>query len=385
MKNWVIIIVLLVGGYFGYQQYKAKQSGSGSSETDISQRKKTAPIQKGDIEFSVTVAGEITPAEQVSVRPEVNGRIKELPVDIGDRVKKGDLLFTLDDRDIQIEIESRQTEIQSAQLQLDKASRDYERDAKLFEEKLISKEVFDNSRTTYELAQNAIERSQNNLNLVTDRLSRTRILAPFDCTILTRPVSVGQAVSGSGGFNSGTEVLTIANLSRMIINAHVNQADVIHLKPNLKVQIKVEAVSGLTINGEVERIAPQATIRQNIKGFETRILLTEVDERVQPGMTANITIPVTSAIDVLSVPLAAVFTEDTSSQRYVYLKKGEMFEKTSVQIGVSDYFNAEVTSGVKEGDVVALEMPDENLISGEKKAAGGAGGKPKGPPAGGAK
>jgi HlyD family secretion protein len=102
-------------------------------------------------------------------------------------------------------------------------------------------------------------------------------------------------------------------------------------------------------------------------------------------MTANITIPVTSAIDVLSVPLAAVFTEDTSSQRYVYLKKGEMFEKTPVQIGVSDYFNAEVTSGVKEGDVVALEMPDDNLIAGEKKASGGAGGKPKGPPSGGSK
>ncbi len=373
MKNWIIIVVLIVGGWFGYQQFKKQNAGTEGAETEISQRKKTATAQKGDIEFSVTVAGEITPAEQVSVRPEVNGRIKELPVDIGDRVKEGELLFTLDDRDIQIEIESRETEIQSAQLQLDKAKRDYERDAKLFEEKLISMEVFDNSRTTYELAQNAIERAQKNMDLVTDRLSRTRILAPFDCTILTRPVSVGQAVSGSGGFNSGTEVLTIANLSRMIINAHVNQADVIHLKSDLAVDIKVEAVAGLTIKGEVERIAPQATIRQNIKGFETRILLTDVDPRVQPGMTANITIPVTSAIDVLSVPLAAVFTEDKTGARYVYRKQGEKFEKVMVEIGVSDYFKAEILSGLNEGDVVALEMPDDNMIIG---AEGSGAGKP---------
>lgn len=377
MKNWIIIIVLIAGGWFGYQQYQKKNGGSDNPAADLSQRKKTAVVKKGDIEFSVTVAGEITPAEQVSVRPEVNGRIKELPVDIGDRVKQGELLFTLDDRDIQIEIESRETEIQSAQLQLDKAKRDYERDAKLFDEKLISKEVFDNSRTTYELAQNAIERAQKNMDLVTDRLSRTRILAPFDCTILTRPVSVGQAVSGSGGFNSGTEVLTIANLSRMIINAHVNQADVIHLKPDLEVEIKVEAVAGLTIKGEVERIAPQATIRQNIKGFETRILLTDVDPRVQPGMTANITIPVTSATDVLSVPLAAVFTEEKSNGRYVYRTKGDKFEKVTVQIGVSDYFNAEVLSGLSEGDEVAVEMPDETKIIGnENGGPGQQGGKP---------
>lgn len=377
MKNWIIIIVLIAGGWFGYQQYQKKNSGSDNPTADLSQRKKTAVVKKGDIEFSVTVAGEITPAEQVSVRPEVNGRIKELPVDIGDRVKQGELLFTLDDRDIQIEIESRETEIQSARLQLDKAKRDYERDAKLFDEKLISKEVFDNSRTTYELAQNAIERAQNNMDLVTDRLSRTRILAPFNCTILTRPVSVGQAVSGSGGFNSGTEVLTIANLSKMIINAHVNQADVIHLKSDLEVEIKVEAVAGLTIKGEVERIAPQATIRQNIKGFETRILLTDVDPRVQPGMTANITIPVTSATDVLSVPLAAVFTEEKSSGRYVYRVKGDKFEKAPVQIGVSDYFNAEVLSGLNEGDEVAVEMPDESKIIGnENGGAAKQGGKP---------
>ena len=73
---------------------------------------------------------------------------------------------------------------------------------------------------------------------------KTKIVAPFDCTILTRPVSVGQAVSGASGVNSGTEVLTIADLSELIINAHINQADVTRMTVNQKVEIEVEAVAG---------------------------------------------------------------------------------------------------------------------------------------------
>ena len=95
---------------------------------------------------------------------------------------------------------------------MEKAGRDYERSKRLIAGKLISQELFDDTRTEFELKKNSLERAQKDLSLVEYRLTKTKILAPFDCTVLTRPVSVGQAVSGSGGFNSGTEVLTIANL-----------------------------------------------------------------------------------------------------------------------------------------------------------------------------
>src|SRR5262249_12477956 len=151
---------------------------------------------------------------------------------------------------------------------------------------------------------------------------------------------VGQAVSGSGGFNSGTEVLTIANLNEMIIQAHVNQADVTRLKAGQEVDVQVEAVPGLRVKGMVERVAPQAIIKNNIKGFSARILLKDIDARIQPGMTANISIPVASASDVLAVPLAAVFTEqdpDTGrAEQYVYVKKDSVHERRPVQIGVAD-------------------------------------------------
>jgi HlyD family secretion protein len=316
-------------------------------------RPTTALVERRDIQFSITAAGEIGPSEQVSVRPEVNGRIKDLPVDLGDRIKKGAVLFTLDDSDLQIEKAARETEIEAAELQLEKARRNWGRCEELFASKLISQELYDDTKTDYEQAKNALVRATQNLNLVKDRLLKTKIEAPFDCTVLTRPVSVGQAVSGSGGFNSGTEVLTIADLTKMIINAHVNQADVTRLRSGQEVEIQVDSVPGLTMKGVVERVAPQAAVKNNIKGYPVRVVIADLNDQVRPGMTANLFVPIESTTNAVAVPLAAVFTEQ--GERYVFVQKGGEFEKRLVQIGIADYDYAEVLAGLYPGETVSLE------------------------------
>ncbi|MCL5096242.1 MAG: efflux RND transporter periplasmic adaptor subunit [Candidatus Omnitrophica bacterium] len=358
MKKWIILILVLAAGSWGLLKWGIWRKTV--NEEERGDRSTTAVAEPRDIRFAINAAGDIGPADQVSVRPEINGRIATLDVDIGDQVSKGNILFTLDDRDLQTERGSRLIEIEGAKLQLEQAKRNYDRSEELFKEKLISLEVYQDSKTTYELAKNGLERAQKDLNQVEDQLTKTKIVAPFDCTVLTRPVSMGQAVSGSGGFNSGTEVLTIANLNDMVVNAHINQADVTRLRSGQEVDIEVEAVPGLHLKGEIERIAPQATIKNGIKGFATRIKLTHLDARVRPGMTANLSIPVVSAAQVLSVPLEAVFTEE--GDHYVLVKQGDFFERRPVQIGVADYFYAEVQKGLKPGEVVALEQPPEEMI-----------------------
>ncbi|HYE33705.1 MAG TPA: efflux RND transporter periplasmic adaptor subunit [Methylomirabilota bacterium] len=365
MKKWIVLLALLAAGVWAYTQLPkwtaAKADPSAGRQT-------TALAQSRNIRFTVNAAGEISPAEQVSVRPEINGKIEVLTVDIGDRVKKGDLLFKLDDKELQNQRASMLTEVDRAKLELQQRKRDYDRAQQLFQEKLIALEVFENAKTSYDLAQNGLERAQRELDVLQERLTKTQISAPFNCTILTRPVSIGQAVSGSGGFNSGTEVLTIADLTDLIINAHINQADITRLHTGQQVEVSVEAVSGLVVTGKVERIAPQATIKNNIKGFAVRILLRNVEERIRPGMTANVRIPVASADDVLAVPLAAVFTDrspDGQVDRYVYVKNGESLERRPVKVGVTDLFYAEIQDGLKNGEVVALEPPkrDSNTQS----------------------
>jgi RND family efflux transporter MFP subunit len=355
MKFIAIFIVLTglgTGGYFLWRHGPVLEQANHAST-----RQTTATVESRNIRFIVNAAGDIGPADQVSVRPEVNGRIAELPVDIGDKVKKNALLCRLDDKDLQIERSQRLGEIDGARFTLQKVSRSLERSKHLFKEKLISVELFEDTRTEFDLASNALQRAQSSLNLVEQNLTKTKIQAPFDCTVLTRPVSIGQAVSGSAGFNSGTEVMTIANLNDMVIMAHINQADVTRLKNGQAVDVQVESVPGLTMQGILDRISPQAVIKNGIKGFATRVTIKDIDPRVRPGMTAILGIPIASAENVLAVPLAAVFTEH--GERFVFIKDEERFEKRTVVIGVSDYSFAEVQKGLQSGEIVSLEQPPE--------------------------
>src|SRR3989442_9606431 len=158
MKNWIVVGLLLVaaaGGYFYWSKWQKLNPDSSAAS-----RPTTATVELRNINFAVNAAGEISPAEQVSVRPEINGMIEKLPVDIGDRVKKGDLLFKLDDKELQQQRASNLTDVERARLELTKAERDYKRAQKLLAEKLIAQELYDDSRTTYDLAKNALDRSQ---------------------------------------------------------------------------------------------------------------------------------------------------------------------------------------------------------------------------------
>ena len=373
---WLSVLGTLGAGFYASQKWPDKMPFAKASEkvdpAKKSPRPTTAIVSSRDISFAISAAGEITPAEQVSVRPEISGRIEVLTVDIGDRIKKGDLLFALDDQDLQTEKAQRQIEIEGSRLQvnasrlaMEKSELNFKRVGELAKGKLVSQEIFDNARLELDVAKNALEiagnnleRSQKALQIVDDKLSKTKIVAPFDCTILTRPVSVGQAVSGASGVNSGTEVLTIADLGELIINAHINQADVTRLSVNQQVQIEVEAVAGLKLIGRLDRIAPQATIRNGIKGFATRVIVKNDEQSgVRPGMTANLTIPLQSADNVLAVPLAAVFTDQGA--RFAYVQQGGKFARVPIRIGVTDYDYAEVTSGLEGGETVSLVTPAE--------------------------
>src|SRR5436305_1274839 len=139
MKKFIVLIVVLAAGFGGYTVFnwqKARQTPASPA------RSTTATIELRNIDFVVTAAGDIGPDGMVSVRPEINGRISELPVDIGDKVNKGALLCALDDRDLQTDRATQITEIEGAQLQVEKARRNYERNKELHQNHLVSQEVF---------------------------------------------------------------------------------------------------------------------------------------------------------------------------------------------------------------------------------------------------
>ena len=145
MKKTIAIVIILglgVAAYFlrGHLPQATLTAGSSARPT-------TAEVIQTNISFAVNAAGEIGPAEQVSVRPEINGKIDQLPVDIGDPVKKGNLLFKLDDKELQQQRASNLTDIERARLSLEKAERDYKRAKQMLAEQLISQELHDDTKT----------------------------------------------------------------------------------------------------------------------------------------------------------------------------------------------------------------------------------------------
>ena len=346
MKKFpVILLVALIGGGAWY----SLRDKPGSTGKEAVSDKTFARAEKRDIEFSIEISGDVTPASQLEVKPEVGGKLKALHVEPGDTVKAGDLLT---------EKSSVQTEIDGARLSMDKNRKNFERSQELFEQKLISREVFDNLSSEFAISENTMLKAQRKLELVEDKLRKTKVIAPSDGTVLTAPVIEGQVVIAAASVNSGTTLMTIANLEKLLVETHVNQVDVARLEAGKSVKLHAESIKDLELVARIFFIAPIATVKNNVKGFQVQALIEKPNARLRPGMTVTMTVPVASADDALSVPISAVFKGD-GGKKVVYVKTGGTSEKREVKIGVTNIDYAQILNGLNEGEEILLSEPDK--------------------------
>lgn len=357
---WSLIILALLGGggYFGYTYWQA--NATAENQAAAQDATSMAKVSRRKIEFNIEAAGDIAPAIEVEVKPEVSARIKRILVGIGQQVKKGDLIVELDDRDLLTERSSAETEIAGANVALEKAQRNYVRAEQLYQRKLISQEAFENLRSDRDTAKNNHDKSLRKLQTVDDKLAKTKVYSPMDGTILTVPVVEGQVVVAAASVNSGTLLMNIADLSEMYISTHINQVDVAKIRDDQHVDIEVDSLPGNEMKGNVSLISPVATVIRNTKGFTVTVRIEQLDERVKPGMTAELTFPISTVDNALTVPLTAVFTEDDDTTVVYIVGKGlnpGAARRVPVEIGVSDFDFAEIKNGLAEGDIVLLTRP----------------------------
>ncbi len=316
----------------------------------------TAVAEKKDIDFSIQISGDVMPDTQLDVKAEVGGRIKVLHVKPGVTVKAGEVLVEIDATDILSEMATVKTEINGATLAVTKSERNFERAKDLFESRLISQEAFDNLSSELDISRNSLVKAERQMQVVKDKLSKTKVLAPGDGTVLTVPVVEGQVAIAAASVNSGTTLMSIANLSKLIVETHVNQVDVSKLAVKQEVKLMAEALKDVEMKAELAFIAPVATIRNGIKGFTVRATIERPTARMRPGMTVQMTIPIAHAGDVVSVPVSAVF-KGSGNSRVVYVRKGMKTEKRPVKIGVSNTENAQILQGLTVGEEILLTEP----------------------------
>jgi RND family efflux transporter MFP subunit len=348
-----LVIVALTGGGWLWTQAKSAHARPDSAVAE----RLLARAEKRDIDFNVEISGDIAPAFQLEVKAEVGGKLKALHVEPGSVVHEGDLLAEIDDRDLLTEKEGALTEIEGAQLSLDRTRRNFERAKELFEGKLISREVYDNLASEFDLSKNTLVKAERKLQLVQDKLSKTKVNAPSDGTVLTVPVIEGQVVIAAASVNSGTPLMTIANLSKLLVETHINQIDVARLNIDQEVKLRAESFKDLELEATISRIAQVATIKNNVKGFQVQAVIDKPNPRLRPGMTVIMTIPIARADDVVSVPISAVFKGEGDA-KVVYVRNDNGTEKREVKVGISDIDYAQILTGVEPGEQILLVEPD---------------------------
>ena len=352
-----LFVILAIGLLVAVGWYAAnRRSQAASPEGDVSDKFVTQ-VEIRDIDYSIQVSGDVQPATQLDVKAEVGGRVKKLHVKPGEQVKAGDLLVEIDERDIVTERESSLTEIEGARLAVEKMEKNFERALELFEQKLISKEAYDNLDSELAISRNSLSRAERKMQLVEDKLSKTKINAPGDGTVLTVPIVEGQVIIPAASVNNGTTLMTIANLSKLIVETHVNQVDVAKLGTKQNVQLTAESIKDEEMGAEIFFIAPVATVKNSVKGFTVQAVIENPSPRLRPGMTVQITIPIANAQDVVAVPVGAVFKGEGNS-RVVYVRDGDKTEQRSVKVGVSNTEFAQILQGLREGERVLLTEPE---------------------------
>lgn len=353
MKKFVVIVMLIAlagGGWALYSRQPRK-------EADQTPRNRIARAERRDIDFSIEVSGDVTPAFQLEVKPEVGGKIKALHVEPGQEIKEGDLLVEIDDRDLLTERDSALTEIEGAKLTVDRTRRNFERGKELSDAKLISREVYENLTSEYEIAQNGLAKSERRLQLVEDKLRKTKVIAPAAGTALTVPVIAGQVVIAAASVNSGTTLMTVADLSKLLVEVHINQVDVARLELNQRVHLRAESLRDVEMEAQIFRIAPIASVKNNIKGFQVQALIENPNPRLRPGMTVNMKVPIAKAEDAVAIPVSAVFRGDGNA-KVVYVRSGDGAEKREVKVGVTNIDFAQIVKGVAVGEEILLVEPD---------------------------
>ena len=416
--KWILIIVgILVIALVVMSQMGVFGKEEGTKVT-------AEKVQRRTIIEVVSASGKIYPEIEVKVSPDISGEITELTVQEGDTVKKGQLLARIyaDIYDIQRDqaasgVVQSQAQVANSQAGLDallaqqeQAERSFNMQKKLFDDKVISQSEFNIADANYKAAkanynaakqgirsgQAGVSSAVANLNKANKDLGRTEIIAPMDGVVSLLSVKKGEKVAGNS-FALGTEILRIADMSKIEVRVDVGENDVPKVKLGDSAIIDIDAYSDRKFKGVVTQIASSnngastqnalATTSSDVTQYKVYVrllpesymdLIGKGSYPFRPGMSASADIQTKTQPNVLSVPINAVTTRDKNDSLKTDQKKDDAkitpasttnniddldivvfvidkenkVSKVKVKTGIQDINNIEIISGIKEGDMV---------------------------------
>lgn len=293
-KWWIILFILVAGGFL-YFMGGGDNQGAGFA---------TATISRGNLRQVVTATGEIQPLNTINVGSQVSGTIEAIYVDYNSKVKKGDILLEIEPSVLQASVDEAKASLVSAESQRNYAKSEYERNKILYDDGFISRAELEQSQTTYEQAEQSVNRMQSQYDRAVTNLGYATITSPVDGTVISRQVDVGQTVAAS--FQTPDLFEIAEDLSKMQIETAVSEADIGMITEGLPVTFTVDAYPTQTFEGTVRQVRLSPTITSNVVVYTVVIDVDNSDLKLKPGMTAFVTILISEKIDVWKVQNSAL-------------------------------------------------------------------------------
>lgn len=212
--------------------------------------------------------------------------------------------------------------------------------------------------TTYQVeqAEIAVRQAEIQLEQATTAYDRTTLVAPFDGIVSRVDVEDGSLVA------PGVPVLEMTNISPLHVNVEVDEVDIRQVHEGMPARVRLDALPNVTMPGQIEQIAVLGTDQQGIVSYDVKVRLDETDQRVRNGMTAEAAVIVEERRNVLVVPNRFIRIDRRNDQAFVNVMKDDgMLEEVEIELGLQGQDNSEVLAGVKQGDVIALDLAGERF------------------------
>lgn len=369
--------------------------------------------EKRQITETITANGKIQPEKEVKITPDVSGEIVELTVKEGDHVEKGQLLLRIKpdiyisqkDRSLAA-ISAARARLAQAEAQFTQAELSFKRTKQLYEEQTISKSEFEQSEASYNVAKSEVDAakfsvvsSEASVKEANENLIKTSIYSPMTGTVSMLLVEAGERVAGTN-LMAGTEILRIADLSRMEAQVEVNENDIVRVNLGDTASIEVDAYLDEKFKGVVTEIANSAKTTgvsaDQVTNFDVKIFVLPqsyakltangIINPFRPGLSTTVDIQTETRKGIITVPIQSVTTRiDTTKtatkvseeeiRTLVFVTDGKYAFAKDVKTGIQDNNYIEIISGVKDSSrvisspfsAISKKLSDSTLIEIVKK------------------
>jgi HlyD family secretion protein len=353
----VTVLILIALVFFGalYYLYAKNQESPVVFETNKAEIK--------TIVKTTIATGNIVPAEEVLIKPNISGIIEEVYIKAGEKIKAGDLIAKIKVVANVSNLSTTQNQVQTTKIELDNQEKMFQRQKTLFDKGVISANDFDVAQLAYKQAKQNYNASRRSFDIAKTgtttglgNYANTQIRSTVNGMVLDVPVKVGNQVIESNNFNEGTTIASVADVGKMIFVGKIDESEVGKIKEKLPIEITVGAIENKKFDAVLQYIAPKGKTENGAIQFEIKASLGNSDATfIRAGLSANASIILEKANKVLAIKESLIQFDKKTQKPYVEIETAsQKFVRKDIVLGVSDGIYVQVKRGVKASDKIKV-------------------------------